>query len=101
MTQEQFNLEPIGTNLVVRRATVELTSDSGIIMPDSVTSQKLNEGVVMAVGKGSRDSNGNRVPCDVEVGDEILWGDYTGNDIVRGEETFCILGEADILVILR
>ena len=101
MTTETFNLEPIGTNLVVRRATVELTSDFGIIMPESVTAQKLNEGIVMAAGKGSRDSNGQRVPLDVKVGDEILWGDFTGNDIVRGNETYCILDEKNILVILR
>lgn len=96
-----FNLEPLGTNLVVKRATVELTSDSGIIMPESVTDQKLSEGVVMAVGKGALDSNGARVPMDVAVGDEILWGDFSGNDIVRGDESFCILNEKDILVILR
>ena len=101
MTQDNFDLEPLGTNLVVRRASMELTSEAGIIMPDSVAAKKLNEGVVMAVGKGGRDSYGERIPMDVEVGDEILWGDYTGNDIVRGDDTYCILGESDILVILR
>mgnify|MGYP003650674705 FL=1 len=98
---KDFNLEPIGTNLVVKRATVELKSESGIIMPESVTEQKLNEGVVMAVGKGNRDSNGNYMPLHVVPGDEILWGDFQGNDIVRGNEAFCILDENDVLVILR
>ena len=98
---KDFNLEPIGTNLVVKRATVELKSESGIIMPDSVTAQKLNEGVVMAAGRGNRDANGNYMPLHVVPGDEVLWGDFQGNDIVRGDDSYCILDENDILVILR
>ena len=98
---KDFNLEPIGTNLVVKRATVELKSESGIIMPDSVTEQKLNEGIVMAVGRGNRDASGNYMPLHVVPGDEILWGDFTGNDIVRGADAYCILDENDVLVILR
>tara|TARA_R110000824_G_scaffold103208_7_gene245276 strand:+ start:1704 stop:2003 length:300 start_codon:yes stop_codon:yes gene_type:complete len=98
---KDFNLEPIGTNLVVKRATVELKSESGIIMPDSVTAQKLNEGIVMAVGRGNRDASGNYMPLHVVPGDEILWGDFAGNDIVRGADAYCILDENDVLVILR
>ena len=101
MSKDTFNLEPIGRNLVVQRDTVELTSESGIIMPDSVTSQKLNEGIVMAVGKGDFDIHGNRLPLDVEIGDLVLWGDYTGNDISTGDESYCILSEKDILVIVK
>tara|TARA_R100000458_G_scaffold11747_2_gene9531 strand:+ start:1969 stop:2304 length:336 start_codon:yes stop_codon:yes gene_type:complete len=98
---EGFEMEPIGTSIVVQRDKVELKSDSGIIMPDSVTAKKLNEGTVMAVGKGERSSSGHRLSLDVSVGDHVLWSEFTGNDIVRGDETYCILKETDILVILR
>ena len=101
MSKKTFNLVPIGRNLVVRRASVDMTSEAGIIMPESFTEQKLNEGEVMAIGKGDYDIHGQRLPLDVEVGDLILWGDYTGNDISSGDESYCILSEKDILVIVR
>tara|TARA_R110000823_G_scaffold291289_3_gene409665 strand:+ start:457 stop:789 length:333 start_codon:yes stop_codon:yes gene_type:complete len=96
-----FGMEPIGTSLVVQRDTVELTSNAGIIMPDAVTSKKLNEGTVMAIGKGDRNASGDHMPLDVSVGDHVLWSEFTGNDIVRGDEFYCILKETDILVILK
>jgi len=98
---EGFEMEPIGTSLVVQRDTVELKSEAGIIMPDAVTAKKLNEGTVMAVGKGDRDASGKHMSLDVSVGDHVLWSEFTGNDIVRGDECYCILKETDILVILR
>ena len=98
---EGFDMEPIGTSIVVQRAKVEKKSDSGIIMPASVTSKKLNEGTVMAVGKGNRNAAGERTPLDVGVGDNVLWSEFTGNDITRGDDNYCIMKETDVLVILR
>ena len=98
---EGFEMEPIGTSLVVQRDLVEMTSDTGIIMPDAVTSKKLNEGTVMATGKGDRNASGDLMPLTVSVGDHGLWSEFTGNDIVRGDDHYCILKETDILVILR
>ena len=101
MSTEIFPLEPLNTKLVVKRATVDHISEFGILMPDSVTSKELNEGEVLAVGKGKKLDDGTRVPMDVSLGDLVVFGDYSGSDITRGEDKFCILDEVDILAILH
>lgn len=101
MTDDTFILEPLGTNLVIKRSVNDTVSEHGILMPESVTSEKLSEGTVMAVGRGSRDSYGERIPLDVEIGDYVMWGAFTGSDVIRGDDEFCILNESDILAILR
>ena len=101
MTTENFPLEPLNSKLVVKRATVSHTSDFGILIPDSVTSKELNEGEVLAVGRGRKLDDGTRVIMDVEVGDMVIFGDYSGSNITRGEDKYCILDEVDILAILH
>jgi len=51
---------------------------------------------VMAVGAGKFEK-GKRVPLDVQVGDRILFGKYTGNDIKIDEQEYLILREEEIL----
>src|SRR6266481_3590765 len=90
------NVTPLHDRVLVRRLEEKETAKGGIIIPDTAK-EKPQEGEVMAVGAGKIEK-GNRVPLDVKVGDRILIGKYTGNDIKIDDQEYLILREEEILV---
>ncbi len=72
----------------------------GLYIPDSAK-EKPQEGEVVAVGKGKRLEDGKLVPLDVQVGDRVLFGKYSGNDIRLDGDEFLIMREDEILGILE
>src|ERR1700732_4447354 len=89
------NVTPLHDRVLVRRLEEKETAKGGIIIPDTAK-EKPHEGEVMAVGTGKIEK-GKRVPMDVKVGDRILCGKYTGNDITIDEQEYLILREEEIL----
>ena len=88
-------ITPLHDRVLVRRLEQKETAKGGIIIPDTAK-DKPQEGEVIAVGAGKIDK-GKRVPLDVKVGDRILFGKYTGNDITLNDQEYLILREEDIL----
>jgi chaperonin GroES len=89
------NVTPLHDRILVRRLEEKETAKGGIIIPDTAK-EKPHEGEVMAIGAGKIEK-GKRVPLDVKVGDRILFGKYTGNDILVDDEEYLILREEEIL----
>src|SRR6266481_4059085 len=73
------NITPLHDRVLVRRLEEKETAKGGIIIPDTAK-EKPHEGEVMAIGAGKIEK-GHRIPLDVKVGDRILFGKYTDNDI--------------------
>jgi chaperonin GroES len=92
-------ITPLHDRVLVRRLEERERAKGGIIIPDTAK-EKPQEGEVMAVGAGKIDK-GKRVPLDVKVGDRILFGKYTGNDITIDNQEYLILREEEILAKLR
>ncbi len=90
------HVTPLHDRVLVRRLEEKETAKGGIIIPDTAK-EKPQEGEVMAVGAGKIEK-GHRVPLDVKVGDRILFGKYTGNDIKIDDQEYLILREEEILV---
>ncbi len=86
---------PLHDRVLVRRLEEKEIAKGGIIIPDTAK-EKPQEGEVIAVGAGKIDK-GKRVPLDVKVGDRILIGKYTGNEITIDSQEYLILREEDIL----
>jgi chaperonin GroES len=89
------NITPLHDRVLVRRLEEQETAKGGIIIPDTAK-EKPHEGEVIAVGAGKMEK-GHRIPLDVKVGDRILFGKYTGNDIKIENQEYLILREEDIL----
>jgi chaperonin GroES len=89
-------ITPLHNRVLVRRHEMKQTEKGGIIVPDSAK-EKPQEGEVIAVGAGKMEK-GKRVPMDIAVGDRILFGKYTGNEITIDEQEYLILNEDEILV---
>ena len=81
--------------VLIRRLEEKETVKGGIIIPDTAK-EKPQEGEVVAVGAG-RIEKGARIPLDVKVGDRVLFGKYSGNEIKVDDEDFLILKEDEIL----
>jgi len=90
------NLRPLGDRLVVEHVEQAEKSAGGVFLPDTAK-EKPQEGEVVAVGAGKIEK-GRRIPMDVNVGDRILFGKYTGNDIKVEDQDYLILNEDEILV---
>jgi chaperonin GroES len=81
---------PLADRVLIEPAAAEEMTSSGIIIPDSAKEKPL-KGKVMAVGNGKTDE-----PMTLKVGDEVLYGQYSGTEIKLDENTFLIMREADI-----
>jgi chaperonin GroES len=89
------NMTPLHDRVLVRRLEEKETAKGGIIIPDTAK-EKPQEGEVIAVGAGKLEK-GRRIPLDVQAGDRILFGKYTGNDITMDGQEYLILREDEIL----
>ena len=90
------NITPLHDRVIVRRIEEGEQVRGGIIIPDSAK-EKPQEGEVVAVGKGKRLDDGKLVPLDVEVGNRILFGKYSGSDIKLDGDEFLIMREDEVL----
>ena len=93
------NIKPLHDRVIVKRIEEGEQVRGGIIIPDTAK-EKPQEGEVIAVGEGKRKDDGERVPLDVQAGDRVLFGKYSGSEIKLDGEEFLIMREDDILGII-
>ena len=94
-----MKIRPLYDRVVVKRIEDKETMQGGLYIPDSAK-EKPQEGEVAAIGKGKSLDDGKLVPLDVQVGDRILFGKYSGSDIKLDGEEYLIMREDEILGIL-
>jgi len=96
-----MNIQPLGDRVVVKPLEAENKTKGGIVLPDTAK-EKPQEGKVVAVGKGKVLDNGTLQPLEVKVGDKVLYGKYSGNEIsTKDGEELLIMREEDILAIIK
>ena len=91
-----MKIRPLSDRLVVRRTQEEEKTKGGIIIPDTAKEKPI-EGLVVAVGAGKVLKDGKVRPVDVKMGDRILFGKYTGQEVKIDGEEHVLLREDDIL----
>ena len=101
MSEQNSPIRTLNDKVIVRPLTDEesgTTSASGIIIPDSAKKEKPEQGIVIAVGSGKWDEDGEkRIPPDVKEGDRVVFSKYGYDEVkVEGKEYF-IVSEASIL----
>jgi chaperonin GroES len=95
-----MNIRPLYDRLVVERVEETETMAGGLYIPDSAK-EKPQEGKVIAVGKGKRLEEGKVVPLDVQAGDRILFGKYSGNEIKIDGNEYLIMREDEVLGVIE
>ncbi len=95
-----MKIRPLHDRIVVERIDEDEKSQGGIIIPDTAK-EKPQEGKVIAVGKGRVMDDGKVRPLDVQKGDRILFGKYSGSEMQIGGDEHLIMREDDVLAILE
>lgn len=90
-----MRLQPLSDRVIVKRIEGKEVTKGGIIVPDA-SKEKQQEGLIVAVGPGRREK-GVIVPMDVKVGDTVIFGKYSGVEIVVDEEELLILREEELV----
>jgi chaperonin GroES len=94
-----MKFRPLHDRVVVKRLDAEEKSKGGIIIPDTAK-EKPSQGEIIAVGPGGRDENGKLIPIDVKIGDRVLFGKWSGTEVVLDGQDLLIMKESDIMGVI-
>jgi len=95
-----MKFRPLHDRVVLRRIEDDNKTVGGIIIPDTAA-EKPQQGEIVAVGPGARGDDGNITPLDVQTGDKVLFGKWSGTEVkIEGEELL-IMKESDIMGVLE
>ncbi len=92
-------LTPLHDRVLVERVEGDEKTKGGLIIPDTAK-EKPAEGMVIAVGAGAKDEDGDRIAMDVKEGDKILFGKWSGTEVTVDGKELLIMKESDILGII-
>ena len=95
----QTKFRPLHDRVVVKRIEAEEKTAGGIIIPDTAK-EKPSQGEVIAVGPGGRDERGAVIQPDVKAGDRVLFGKWSGTEVVLEGEELLIMKESDIMGVI-
>jgi len=96
-----MSIRPLHDRILVKRIEAEGKTPGGLIIPDNAK-EKPVEGLVVAVGEGTRNKDGDRIPLDVKARDRVLFSKYSGSEVkvsIDGGEHL-ILREDDVLAVV-
>jgi chaperonin GroES len=95
-----MDLRPLGDRVVVKpEDELEQRTPSGLVIPDTAK-EKPQIGEIMAVGPGSLNDDGDRLPMDVSVGDNVLYSKYAGTEVKFAGHEYLVLSARDLLAIV-
>ncbi len=97
--EKKVNFKPLNDRILVQRADSEEKSRGGLYLPETAKEKPL-EALVVAVGSGRRLPDGTVRELELRVGDRILFGKYSGDEVKLGGEDYVILREDDVLAII-
>jgi chaperonin GroES len=95
-----MKFRPLRDNVLIKRVAAADKTASGLYIPDSAK-DKPQEAEVMAVGPGRTNKDGDSIAMCVNVGDIVLFGKYSGNEVTLDGEDYLILRESDILAVVE
>jgi chaperonin GroES len=100
MAKTDIGVRPLHDRILVRRLPEETKTAGGIIIPDTAK-EKPSKGQIMATGKGRITEDGKTLPLEVKVGDEVLFGKWSGSELKINGEEYLMMKEEDILGIMN
>ncbi len=90
-----MNLRPLGNRVLVKQLEQEEVTASGIVLPDTVDKEKKAQGEVIALGDGEK-----VIKLNLSVGDVVLFGKYSGDEVEYEKEEYKILNHEDVLAVV-
>lgn len=96
-----MQLRPLGDRVIVKPAAKEEMTKTGIILPDTASKERPEQGEVVSVGPGRLLENGSRAPMNVKIGDVIVFKKYSPDEVKIGDAEYLVLSEAEILAVVE
>ena len=93
------SLKPLADRVLVKPDEAEQKTASGLYIASNAQ-EKPQRGTIVAVGAGKVNDKGERIPMDVKVGDRVLFGKYSGQNVKVDGEEFLVMREEDIMGVL-
>lgn len=93
-------LQPIGSHIIVQRASAAEKSAGGIIIPEK-GKEKPKEGKVVAVGNGKMMEDGKRQAMQLKAGDRVLFSSYAGTEVKVAGEEYLVMEETDVFAVIE
>jgi len=97
---DKLKIRPLHDRVIIKRLEEERTSPGVIVIPTSATEKPI-KGKVIAVGKGKILEDGNVRPLDVKVGDNILFGKYSGTEVKVDGDELLVMREEDVMAVIE
>jgi len=95
-----MNIRPLHDRLIVQPLQESRTSPGGIVIPDTAA-EKPVQGKIIAVGRGRMLESGQLRPCDVKVGDKILFAKHGGTEVKLDGKALVVMREEDVMAIIE
>lgn len=92
---KKMKITPLADRVIIQQHEADTTTASGIIIPDTAQ-EKPHKGMVVAIGQGTKEN-----PITVKVGDNVLYGKYSGSELKYEGSDYMIMKESDILAIIK
>ena len=96
-----MKIRPLHDRLIVKRQEEERTTASGIVIPESASAEKPDQGTVEAIGNGKILEDGSTRELDVKVGDKVLFGKYAGQVVKVDGDELLVMKEEDVMGIIE
>lgn len=96
----KVNVTPLNDRILVKRVEEDSKTAGGIFIPDSAK-EKPQRGEVVAAGGGRTTDDGKKIPLEVKIGDQILFGKYSGTEFKLEGNEYLMMREEDVLGIVK
>jgi chaperonin GroES len=96
-----MKIKPIGDRYLVEPVKEE-KKKGGIILPDTLSKEKPEEGIIIAVGTGKPNHDGSKmIPLELKKGAKVLFTKYAPHEVKVGEKEYLVIKEEDILAVIE
>ena len=96
-----MKIKPLNGYVVIKPLEQEEMTKSGIVIPDTASKEKPQEGEVVAVANTNISSDGTKLPIEMKVGDKVLYGRYSGEDVKVGDVEYKIVEMTSVRAIVE
>ena len=96
-----MNLRPLADKVIVSSSNKEEMTASGLVLPDTASKERPEQGTVVAVGPGRLDESGKAIPMSVKVGDVVVFKKYSPDEVKVDGKEYLVLSESDLIAVLE
>lgn len=99
--QKKLKLKPLGDKVIIEALSEMEAAISGIIIPETVSKERPQKGLVVAVGPGKLNKTGVRVKMEVQIGDKVVFSKYGPDEVEVDGHKYLILSESSIMAVIE